>query len=312
MSARKRKHVYGPVPSRRLGRSLGVDLVPYKVCPFDCTYCQVGRTTVHTDRRDAYLDADEVLAEVREALAAGPECDYVTLSGSGEPTLHADLARIVAAIKAMTDVPLAVLTNSALLSDPAVRQALLPADLIVPSLDAGDAETFARVNRPCAGVTFEKVLDGLKALRREYAGRIRLEVLLVAGLNDSDEQVAALRAAIDAIGPDAVELNTVTRPPADDDARAVAPDDLERIRRALGPKARIVAGYTGADAVAGDVTGDDVLALVRRRPCTIDDLAAGLQCHRWEAEKVVAALHAAGKVTREDRAGRSYVLVRGA
>ena len=192
-NAKKRKYVYGPVPSRRLGRSLGVDLVPFKTCPFDCVYCQLGRTTRHTARRDDYVDADEVLAELREVLAGGVQADYVTLSGSGEPTLHRQLGRIIAGIKDLTSIPLAVLTNAALLSDPEVRRALLRADLIVPSLDAGEAETFARVNRPCPEVTFESVVAGLEALRREYHGTIRLEVLLVEGLNDGDGQIAALK-----------------------------------------------------------------------------------------------------------------------
>ncbi len=312
MSERKHSHVYGPVPSRRLGRSLGVDLVPFKVCPFDCTYCQVGRTTIHTDRRDTYIDADEILAELREVLDAGAEADYITLSGSGEPTLHAELGRIIAAIKGMTDIPLAVLTNAALLSDPSVRKALLPADLIVPSLDAGDPETFARVNRPCAGVTFATVVDGLKALRREYHGRIQLEVLLVAGVNDGDEQIAALKTVIDEIAPDAVELNTVTRPPADADAKAASPATLEKFRAALGAKAKVVAARTGDGASAGAISGDDVLAMVSRRPCTIDDLAHGLQCHLWQAEQAVAALEAAGEVVRQDQDGRTYYQTRGA
>jgi len=306
MNATKRKYVYGPVPSRRLGRSLGVDLVPFKVCPFDCTYCQLGRTTSHTARRRAYHPTEAVLAELREVLAGGVEADYVTLSGSGEPTLHRDLGRIVEAIKAMTDIPLAVLTNGALLGDPQVRRALLPADLIAPSLDAGDETTFRRINRPCEGVTFDSVVAGLKALRAEYDGRIALEVLFVAGVNDGDEEVDRLKAVIEAVGPDSVDLNTVTRPPAESDARPVTGASLERIAARLGPEARIIAARTAAETGGGAVSAEDVLAMLRRRPCTLDDLADALRCHRWEAAKVVARLQEAGRVADRRQDGRTY------
>ncbi len=306
MNARQRKYVYGPVASRRLGRSLGVDLMPYKVCPFDCVYCQVGPTTVHTARRDVYQPTEEVLAELGAVLSAGVEADYVTLSGSGEPTLHAELGRIVAAVKEMTEIPPAVLTSGALLSDPEVRRGLLPADLILPSLDAGDEETFARVNRPCRGVTLAGVLEGLRALRREYAGQIRLEILLVAGVNDSDEQIASLKAAIDPIRPDAIDLNTVTRPPAEAGPRPLAPQALERIRQMLGGRARIIASPAAAEPRAGNVRREDALAVIRRRPCTIDDLAAALRCHRQEAAKIVEALAEEGAAAARRQHGKTY------
>ena len=306
MSDKNRKYVYGPVASRRLGRSLGVDLVPFKVCPFDCIYCQLGRTTVHTTQRREYQPTDELLAELGEVLARGAAADCVTLGGSGEPTLHSELERIVAAIKGMTDIPLAVLTNSALLSDPDVRKALARADLIAPSLDAGDEQTFIRINRPCTGVTFADVVEGLKALRREYAGRIQLEVLLVEGVNDSDDQIAALKAVIDRIRPDTIDLNTVTRPPAEADARPLTRAALERVRLILGPRAQVIASVAAAQATCGAVSAEDILAVVRRRPCTIDDLAAALGCHRLDAAKLVAGLEAKGAVTATRQDGRIY------
>ena len=310
MKARKHQHVYGPVPSRRLGLSLGVDLVPFKVCPLDCTYCQVGRTTVHTTDRGVYIPAEEILAELQAVLDTGIRADYITLSGSGEPTLHAELGRIIASIKQMTEIPLAVLTNSTLLGDPKVREALLPADLIVPSLDAGDEATFAAVNRPCAGVTLASVVEGLKALRREYTGQIRLEVLLVAGLNDRDDQIAAIKAVADEIAPDAIELNTVTRPPADAEAEGASLETLLRARTILGPKARIVPLHSGEGAATGGVSADDVLAMVSRRPCTLADLAAGLGCTRSDAERIVAALVSEGKIDRRLQDNRTYYQTR--
>ncbi len=231
------KHLFGPVPSRRLGRSLGVDLVPHKVCSYDCIYCQVGPTTQRTLARKEYAPTDEVLAELAEVFQAGCDCDYVTLSGSGEPTLHRDVGRIIAGIKDLTDTPVAVLTNGSLLYDPQVRKDLLRADLVIPSLDAADPETFRRINRPCVGLAFETMVEGLVAFRAEYAGKIHLEVLVSAGINDSDEHIAGLKAIIGRIDPDRIDLNTVTRPPVDDYALPVPREELEHIRQMLGPEA---------------------------------------------------------------------------
>ena len=225
--------MFGPVPSRRLGRSLGVDLVPFKTCPFDCVYCQLGGTTTKTAKTDVYVPTEEVLAEVAAKLAGKPDCDYITISGSGEPTLHRDLGRIIAAIKAMTDVPVAVLTNGALLNNPDVRRALAQADLVMPSLDAGDAKTFQRINRPCPAVTFQSVLEGLKAFRREYSGSLCLEVFLVADVNASESQVRKIKAILDQVRPDRVDVNTVTRPPAHEDARPVDPETLSQANEIL-------------------------------------------------------------------------------
>ena len=306
MSPSQRKYIFGPVPSRRLGRSLGVDLVPHKVCSFDCIYCQVGRTTVKTTRRDAYAPTDEVLAELREVLSSGVACDYVTLSGSGEPTLHADLGRIISAIKTMTDVPVAVLTNGSLLGDPAVRSDLAQADLVVPSLDAGDAETFEKINRPCEGIDFDSYVQALKDFRSEFAGRLHLEVFLAAGVNDDEEQVGRIRALIDEIGPDHVDVNTVARPTADADVQAVAPDRLRRLCELLGPLARIVVPAPERLDTAGTARPDEVLAMLRRRPCTLDDLAVGLDCRRDALAELLDELIRDGCVVSTDQQGRTY------
>ena len=308
MNERRYKHLFGPVPSRRLGRSLGVDLVPYKICTYDCIYCQVGKTTTKTVRRAEYVPTEEVLAELRQALAEPDPCDYVTLSGSGEPTLHRDVDRIITAIKAVTDIPVAVLTNGALLYEPEVRRALLPADLVAPSLDAGDAQTFQRINRPCPEISFERMVDGLKAFRREYTGQLRLEVLFCAGINDGDEQVGRIRAIIDEVNPDRIDVNTVTRPPAEAQAQAVPPDRLAHICRPLGPKAHPIVGGPEVSDRAGPITAADVLALLNRRPCTLEDLVAGLRCHRWEAVKLLERLCRAGRVRSRQQDGKTYYL----
>jgi wyosine [tRNA(Phe)-imidazoG37] synthetase (radical SAM superfamily) len=184
-----KRRVYGPVPSRRFGLSLGVDLVPPKTCCYDCVYCQVGRTTeLTTEPTDFYL-VEEVLADVRAALDSGPLPDVITLAGSGEPTLYRPLGRLIDGLRDLGGVPVVLLTNGALLSDPRVAQAALKADILAPSLDAGDRETFSRINRPHPSIVFADMLRGLQVVCEKHPGTVRLEVVLVGGQNDSDKDV---------------------------------------------------------------------------------------------------------------------------
>ncbi len=245
------KHLFGPVPSRRLGKSLGVDLVPHKLCPIDCVYCEVGPTTQKTIERREYVPVEEVLEEVRAKLAENVPIDIITLSGSGEPTLHSGVGRVIRGIKEMTRLPVAVLTNGNLLYDPQVRRDILPADLVLPSLDAGDAETYARINRPCEQATFERLIAGLKAFRAEYPGRIRLEVFFVAGINDTADQARKIRSLIDQIKPDQIDVNSIARPPAEPDARAVPFERLGELAAILGDKAEVIASRPRQEQESG-------------------------------------------------------------
>ena len=230
MTKKDYAHLYGPVPSRRLGRSLGVDIVPFKVCSYDCVYCQLGRTTRLTAEPEELVDADEVMSELERWLAKGNTADYITFAGSGEPTLNSDLGAMISRTRELTDIPSAVITNGALLSDLSVIQGVSEADLIVPSLDAGTEETFRRINRPCEGLTLEMVVEGLRLLRQEFAGAIWLEVMLVRDLNDSDAELAAISAVISGLGPDKVQINTVERPSRSGGVSEVSPETLEKAR----------------------------------------------------------------------------------
>ena len=166
------KHVYGPVHSRRLGLSLGVDLVPYKTCPFDCIYCQLGRTTRRTVQRAAYVPVDKILGDLKRSLREVPKPDFITLSGSGEPTLHSGIGKIITGIRAITSIPIAFLTNGALLGDEDVRSGCRLADVVLPSLDAGDEAAYARVNRPAPGLTLRSLVEGLAGFREDFSGEI--------------------------------------------------------------------------------------------------------------------------------------------
>lgn len=300
-------HVYGPVPSRRLGYSLGIDIVPYKTCSFDCVYCQLGRTKTQTTRRRKFYSPQVVLAQVRQALDPGQSIDFITFSGSGEPTLNTSLGRLIRSLKKMTSIPIAVLTNSSLLARPSVRQALLAADLVVPSLDAATDSTFKKVNRAAASVRLEKILQGLEAFRREFKGLIWLEVMLVKGLNDSPADLRALRKAIARIQPDRVQLNTVVRPPAEAWALPLSREELERIRNELGDPAEVVADFREkAQPVSRRKLETAILSLVARRPVTIKELAVTLAHNEAEVRRQVEGLMRSQKIRKVLHKGRSF------
>ena len=278
------QYVYGPVPSRRLGRSLGLDLVPYKTCTYDCIYCQLGKTPSRTVERKAWVPIDEVAEEAIQALDRNP--DYITLSGSGEPTLCTGLDRLIGQIKEATSTPVAVITNGSLLWQKEVREELMEADLVVPSLDAGDEITFRNVNRPHHDISFERMLEGLIALRREFTGEYWLEVFILGGITSSDAEIEKIARCVDRIQPGRIQLNTVTRPPAVGYARPASPQRMAELATRFDPPAEVIADFAGAspDADAA-TTREEVLEMLRRRPCSVTDVASGLGTHPNEIIK---------------------------
>jgi wyosine [tRNA(Phe)-imidazoG37] synthetase (radical SAM superfamily) len=298
-------HVFGPVPSRRLGRSLGVDLVPFKTCTYDCIYCQLGPTTCKTFQRKEWVPVELVLQQVEEKLDTRP--DYITLSGSGEPTLFTPLDKLIEGIRALTDIPIAVLTNGSLLDDWDVQWELSGADLVIPSLDAGHERSFRLVNRPHEGISFERMLKGLVSSRRRFHKPYWLEVFLLGGYTTSERELAEIRRCVELIQPDRVQLNTVTRPPAEDYAIAVPRGRLEEIAATFSPPAEVIAEFHSVQALeVGEASREEILQLLRRRPCSIDDIADGLGMHRNEVLKSVEHLNTEGLVEGSQVAGKSY------
>ncbi len=300
----KSRFVYGPVPSRRLGRSLGIDLVPFKTCSYDCVYCQLGRTTNKTTDLREYVPVDGLLDEVAEKLRSAPRPDFIGLAGSGEPTLHARMGDIVSGIKALTDIPVAVLTNGSLLWKPEVRAGLADADLVMPSLDAGTQLTFERVNRPHPDVSFERMVDGLLTFARGYKGKIWLEVFVLGGITDRPEELRRIAAIVDRIRPTRVQLNTVSRPPAEACALAAPREVLESLVLLFSVPCEVIAERhsvpPAGPAESGDIEGE-IVALLRRRPCTVEGIAAGLGLRPNEVLKHLEALCARGSIRSERR-----------
>lgn len=291
MSQQRFQYVFGPVASRRLGRSLGVDLVEFKTCTYDCIYCQLGRTTNKTVKRAEYVPLERVVNEVAGKLNVRPLPDYITLSGSGEPTLHGRLGELISAVKKISTIPVAVLTNGSLLWDRQVRKGLSQADLVIPSLDAGTDRTFQYVNRPHPRIRFAEMVDGLVEFRREFAKPIWLEVFILSGVTTIDSEVNEMVQAVERILPDRVQLNTVNRPPTEPYAMPASREMLERIARRFPVETEVIGGYHGAeDHPSTRATSDGLLALLRRRPCSLPDLANGLGVHPNEIMKVMGPL----------------------
>ncbi len=238
------RYVYGPVKSRRLGSSLGISLTPHKLCSFDCVYCQLGNTITKTTERKEYIDTAELLEELKSWLEHnGPlkeTLNYLTLAGSGEPTLNSRIGELITRIKKLTPIPVAVITNASLLDDPAVRQEIAQADLVLPSLDAVSETVFARINRPYPGIKAEGIIEGLVKLRQEYRGKIWLEVMLVAGINDDLRHIKKIKEALDRINPDKIQLNSPVRSSVQLNLRLVSEAKLKKIKALLGEKCEII------------------------------------------------------------------------
>jgi len=301
----KQRFIFGPVPSRRLGRSLGIDLVPFKTCTYDCIYCQLGRTTNKTIERKEWVPIDCIIEQLSSNLDSKP--DYITLSGSGEPTLYSRLEELISRIKEITDIPVAVLTNGSLLWMPEVRSALKSADLIIPSLDAGGNQKFQYINRPHSNITFNKMLEGLVKFREVYTGKYWLEVFLLAGVTTPEMEISRLKTCINSILPDKVQVNTVIRPPAEDFATRVPKKQLETIAKELYDKAEVIADYSNVHKQHDfSVRREDVLSLLQRRPCSIEDIVAGLGLHRNEVVKYIEELSSEGIIEVKQQNQRLY------
>jgi wyosine [tRNA(Phe)-imidazoG37] synthetase (radical SAM superfamily) len=309
MKERHLNHVYGPVPSRRLGRSLGIDLVPYKTCTYDCIYCHLGRTTHKTLDRKEYVAVEDVLSELELKLSCGDVIDHISLAGSGEPTLNNGSGDLIRRIKKKTGIPIVVLTNGSLLWMNDVQNELMSADIVIPSLDVGDEPLFRHVNRPHENISLNQVVDGLANFTNVYRGEVWLEVLLIAGLTGIQDEVNKIASLIRPMHLTRIQINTVVRPPAETYAKPLTPDQMLALKAIFPGKVDII-----SDAVPGDWHRDagsggirnDVLSLISRRPCTGADVACSLGLHLSEAIKYLDSLRNAGKVTAVHMSDKTF------
>ena len=303
------KYIFGPVPSRRLGMSLGVDIVPRKTCTFDCVYCQLGITPSKSVQRQSYVPKDEILDELQAALhnEAG-RIDFITFSGSGEPTLNSQIGEIIHQIKTFTRIPVAVITNGSLLYREDVRQDLSEADLVMPSLDAIGDHAFAEINRPHEDLSTERIVEGLQKFVLEFKGKIWLEIFLVKGVNDDPEELEQLARLAQDLKVDKIHLNTVARPPAEDSAIAITAEEMRHILTMFDSRAEAIVDFDRL--VKRDEHGEnienEIASLLRRRPCTVDDLSNSLGVHRNEIIKHVNRLAKNGSARRIKHGDKWY------
>jgi len=304
--------IYGPVPSRRFGLSLGVDVVPHKTCTYDCIYCQVGPTDRRTAALEPFYPVDEILRDVAAALEDGPAPDVVTLAGSGEPTLYAELGALIDGLHALARIPVLLITNGSLLWRPDVAAAARKAEILAPSLDAGDAAMFARVNQPDVGIPFDRMVEGLRDATAAHPGVVRLEVMLVRGVNDGDESLRAIAGIARTLRFDRLDLNTPVRPPIPE--RGALPCDEEVLAKAVaifGPKAAPIGTFASPrDAARSPRSFDDfdkdLREMILRRPCTAEDIAASLGATPSAVSESLARLVAAGLAERRDGETGAY------
>lgn len=307
MAAETYHYLFGPVSSRRLGRSLGVDIVPMKTCTQNCLYCQLGRDAELTLERKVYVPTEAVLDELRRRIDEGLQADYITFSGSGEPTLHSELGAMLDGVKALTDIPTAVITNGTLLFRPDVRRDCAKADVVMPSLDAGDEATFQRLNKPHPDLDFQTFVEGLRQFRDEYAGHIWLEVFFCAGINTDDDNIRNIGRLVETIRPDKIQLNTAVRPTTDAGAVLVPPEHLLEIARKIHPKAEIIADFGRHTAVPSrQIRESEIIDIIGRHPCSLEDICKGLSADPDQIRPLIESLLRAGNITAETRNGTDY------
>ncbi len=290
-------YLFGPVLSRRLGLSMGVDLLKYKTCNLDCVYCELGRTACLTACRDRFVPRDKVLREIE--LRRDEPFDYLTFAGSGEPTLSLDLGQVVSRAKQMVDSPVAVITNSTLLSSPAIRKEVAAADVVLPSLDAASQEAFMAINRPARGLLAKEMIQGLKDLRREYSGEIWLEVMLVRGINDHDAERIAI--AAESTEPDRIQLNTVVRTPAEP-VEPLSQEEMERMLEIFSG-AELIPDWDWR--VPGPIQ-DRMLELLSQRELTLEEIGHNLDLAGNDVIKYCKILEKDGSISRKLQEGHLY------
>ncbi len=303
---RKYRYLFGPVPSRRFGRSLGVDLSKPKTCSLDCVFCQLGRTAKASVKRKEYVPTGDVISELEDWLKTDGQADYITLSGSGEPTLHSRFGEILEFIRKKSKIPALLLTNGTMLYLPEVRKGASHASIVKASLSAWDDPSFTLVNRPHPSLRFDMLVEGEKAFRARYSGTLFLEVFLIKGMNARTEEVEKIANLARDIAPDRVQLNTAVRPPAEDIALPLTREEMESLSGLFDPKAEIIAEFRAKPGSHFNASQDAILAMLKRRPCTGEQIGKVFGMHMNEVSKYLGKLTRSQQIVSERRDGMIY------
>ncbi|MBN1848035.1 MAG: radical SAM protein [Deltaproteobacteria bacterium] len=301
-------NIFGPVPSRRLGLSLGVDLIPGKTCTYDCLYCQVGQTTYKITEPKSYTPVQDIVDELKQCLD-NTQPDTITLAGTGEPTLDVQLGQVISGIKKITAIPVAILTNGALLWREDVRERVADADIIMPTMTTVFENTFRAIHRPHEKLELLMIINGMKELRSSFQGRIHMEVVFLAGINDTSHEIEGLRAILHEISPDKIQINTVVRPPSDSKAKALDMGQLEDIKVFFGDKAEIIA-HVPLKQGKGPASSpsETLLEMAKRRPVRVIDIAHILNKSPEEIERLLKGLLIKGAIQRQEHGGEWFFM----
>ena len=304
--------IFGPVPSRRLGLSLGINIVPFKTCSFNCIYCEVGKTTDLTVKRKSFYDVDEIKKDFVETVDKSGHIDFVTFSGSGEPTLNSDIGELIDFVKSFNKYKIAVLTNGSLMYKESVRKDLINADVVVPSLDAALSGVFKKVNLPHKDLEIDKIIDGLFKFKKEFKGQVWLEILFVEGVNDSEENLNALIEAVNRISPDIVQIGTVDRPPAYSSAHKVNDEKMMDIYTYLSAHLKMKVDIIGSFNKENDKFYDNIersiIKMVNIRPCSKDELKSIFNLNDESIKETLDKLIGEEKIYTEEFQGKLFVV----
>lgn len=296
------KYIFGPVPSRRLGLSLGIDLMPHKTCTLNCVYCECGKTTNLTMKCKEYIPIKLLREELKDFLASNPKLDFITFSGSGEPTLHIGIKEIINFLnKDYPKYKIALLTNSTLFFQPDIRKRIIGVDLIVASLDAASEKNFKKINRPHPGIALPEIIEGLISLRKEFAKQLWMEVFLVPGINDNKDELNRLKKTLSLIYPDKIQLNTLDRPGAETWIKPVSKKDLLEAASCLNEADIIqIPDSSPNDGVLKKDDRNYLLSIIKRRPCTAEDISKILNSNLEKIYNHLDALIEKGLIIKKD------------
>ncbi len=300
------QYLFGPVPSRRLGRSLGVDLIPFKTCTMDCTYCQLGETTCTISERGDYVSMQDVLAELDGWRATDGAADHITLAGSGEPTLHTHFGDVFEWVKKNTSIHSVLLTNGTLLHDPEVRAGAALADKVKVTLSAWDEASFQQIHRPAQGITFDLLISGERVFREEYSGELSVEVFIVEGVNSQIYNVQKIVEVVESLNPDRIDINTAIRPPAVKGIRPATEDRLLALSEMFGPKANVAATFKKQGLQSMEISEDALMGLIKRHPATCEQLASEYNLPEDQMFKTLKQMVSSGLLREEKGGGVTY------
>jgi len=302
------KYVFGPVPSRRLGNSLGIDPIPSKICNFGCVYCQLGSTLKKTNKRDLFYPPEDILEEIREALKnKSQKVDYITILASGEPLLYSEIGYLVNEIKKFSKIPTCLITNGALLADGSVQDEILKFDVVMPTLDAGNENIFLKINRPHHTVKFDKMIEGFISFRKKYSGQIWMEVMLINGVNDTLEELTQIKEKLDLIIPDRVYINVPIRPPTEAWVKIPSKKDLNLANKILGAYKDISSPESGDFNLYSDNFEEELIAIISRHPLNLQQIEETfVNMPMDELNEKLKLLESQGKIKKISYQGKTF------